>query len=204
MSLAGIDPVEGGAREWWNSTWLLGALVLLALCLWVRRSRAAVVTVKNSTPQSRAPSGMPLTLAAALARTVDAEIPVTLASAAAVPYDNEEVQQVLQLVLDRVNSFGQRLSFIAGQWKVHKTLDAYKTVGYEATFNAHDAATTVGVRLRASVLVPADNKVYVRSLVLSDAAEAPGGGGVAAAVLGSGPEYARFQSPAEVLRAFVS
>ena len=199
----------------------LVVLAVLAAALWARYRVVApepVTTVANpaaATPV-RALPGTPDALAAALTRAVDAVVPAPLEAAEArqVLYDQREAEQVVKAVVERVNerSNDVHLAFIPGGLTCRKTTAARRawtggaasdTNEYDLAFNAHETSRCFGVRLRADVLVPSDNRLYVRSLRF-DTAEDMGGGvpGVSADLPGGRLEQpARVRTPGEVLRA---
>jgi hypothetical protein len=104
-------------------------------------------------------------LESVLASVVDLSPPVSaLTMRDSVPYTDEEIRQIVSNVLARINDQGAwdlRLVALDG---VSKTVDSYKTLLYEITFAAYSPPRNIGIKMTTSVLVPASNVMYVRSL----------------------------------------
>jgi hypothetical protein len=118
---------------------------------------------------------LPATLAAAMAASVDAVIPAKLIGAPAVVTDSdpEESMELARAVVNRVNAVAQVGSVhlsLTNVDSVAKTSDAYKTVFYDIVFNAYEVVTNVGVRIFASLVIPATKAgtMYVRELRTAD------------------------------------
>lgn len=118
---------------------------------------------------------LPKTLAAALAASVDATIPAKLVGAPTIATDSdpEESAALARAVVQRVNSVADPASVqvsLTTVDSVTKTSDAYKTVFYDIVFNAYEVVTNIGVRIFASLVIPATTTgtMYVRTLRTAD------------------------------------
>lgn len=161
----GAPEAISGSRPRWHTIAVIAVVLGAAWWVWKRHAKAAPdVPVQANTPAPVDPlPGISPNIVTKLARVPDAQIPVVMTSGASVQYGDDEVRQVIRLVLDRLNSMGERVSLIQ-LTSASKTLDSYKTVAYDIVFFAHDARENVGMLLSLSALVPVSGKLYVRSL----------------------------------------
>ena len=118
---------------------------------------------------------LPKTLAAAIAASIDSAIPAKLIGAPTIAADSdpEESAALARAVVQRVNSVAHaesvQLSLTAVD-SVAKTSDAYKTVFYDIVFNAYEVVSNIGIRMFASLVIPAtaSGTMYVRALRTAD------------------------------------
>lgn len=167
-----VSPAAAAAAEApsginWPLAVTIAALALVVWWVWRERSKTKpeVPLVPNVTPPPVPPPGIPLTLAEKMAKVVDTAIPVVMTSGSTVPYDDDEINQLVRRVLARLNAMGESVSLI----KVvssSKTQDSYKTVSYEIVISAFDSKSTVGLMLTISALVPVSGTLYVRTFKL--------------------------------------
>jgi hypothetical protein len=125
---------------------------------------------KSSSEEQQQNPALPKTLATAIAASIDAEIPAKLVGAptAVTDSDPEESAALARAVVERVNANSGPDVYLTltNVDSVAKTSDAYKTVFYDIVFNAYEVRTNVGVRLFASLVIPATTTgtMYVREL----------------------------------------
>lgn len=112
-------------------------------------------------------------LDAVLAGVLDTALPVTPSPMReSVPYTDEEIRQIVDNVLARVNdvsdsSWDLRLVALDG---IRKTVDGYKTLLYELSFAVYSPPRNIGIKLSATVVVPPTNMMYVQQLHTFNAA----------------------------------
>lgn len=193
-------PVSSQSSLSWRNIALLVALAFVVWWVWRRHARKMPdVKLERNTPApvTQLP-GVPATLITHLAQTTDSQIPVVMTAGNQVPYDDEDIKQVVRYGLDRLNLLGQKVSLIQVV-SAAKTSDSYKTVAYDIVFSAYDGRENVGVKLSLSVLVPLSGKLYIRSFKMfntpSEKDAGPPGPGA-----DSQAEFARYEDPVSVLR----
>lgn len=178
-------------RVSWRVVAVVAALALLAW--WVLRRPPATAVPElpmrpNATPQPAPLPGVPLSLSTKMAMVVDTQIPVVMTSGTPVPYDDDDIRQVVRSVLAKLNAMDESVTVIQVV-SASKTQDSYKTVAYDVVASVHDAKENVGMLLDVSALVPVSGKLYVRKLqmhnkapdtVAGPEAREGGGGGLAA------------------------
>lgn len=153
------------ARFGWRTVAVLAVLAWVVWWVW-RRQGPRVPTVElqpNTAPPPPPLPGVPLTLTAKMAKVVDTQIPVVMTSGTSVPFDEDDIRQVVRVVLARLNALDESVSFIQ-QVSASKTQDSYKTVAYDLVVSVHDAKENVGLTLAISVLVAVSGTLYVRKL----------------------------------------
>jgi hypothetical protein len=117
-----------------------------------------------------------------LADLVDRSLPAS-AAGQHVPHDAQEIRGLLVRVVGRINARhpGLRLSLVSFD-NVKKTLDAYKTLRYDADVHVHSAAKAFSSRLTVGVDVTPDGKEFIRALrvhgAAKDESDVRGSGGV--------------------------
>ena len=184
----------------WRNIAVIAALAFIVWFVWNRMARKAPeVRLERNTP---APvdllPGVPQTLVTHLAQTTDEAIPVVMTAGKAVPYDDDDIRQVVRQALDRLNSLGEKVTFIQVV-SASKTVDSYKTVAYEVVFSAYDGRENVGVKLSLSALVPVSGKLYLRAFTMFNT---PGQKDAGPPGPGADPraEFAAYEDPVSVLR----
>lgn len=99
-----------------------------------------------------------------LQRVLDSAVPAS-AAGESVPYTEDEVRALLLRVVQRINARTPDLQLVlVGFDNVTKTVDAYKTLRYEADVQVHSSAKMYSSRLTAGVDVGSDGKEYIREL----------------------------------------
>ena len=193
------DPTGGGLD--WRTVAVIAALALVVWWVWKERSKTKpdVAMRPNVSPAPVPPPGIPLDLSSKMARVVDTAIPVVMTSGRPVPYDEDEVGQLVRRVLARLNSMGENVSLIK-VISVSKTQDSYKTVTYDLVISVFDATNNVGMMLTVSILIPVSGAMYVREFRLyhRDGAVERGPNAASDPSLGTGG-FAAFEDPAAVL-----
>lgn len=129
-------------------------------------------------------------------RVADANIPVVMTSGSTVPYGDKEIKDVVSHALGRLNAMGEHvvpIQIVSSS----KTIDSYKTIAYEVTFNAHDFTSNVSMLLSLSALVPVSGQVYVRSLRMSSTSSDANAG--PAAGNPEDVEFATYEDPVAAL-----
>jgi hypothetical protein len=139
----------------------------------LKRSEPIVLPSPHATqPQN---PGLPRTLAEAMLASIDVNIPAQLVGAPAIATDSDpqESLALAKAVTERVTSRaapGTVNLSVTNVDSVAKTSDAYKTVFYELMFNAYEAVTNVGVKLFATLIIPASKTgtMYIHTLRTAD------------------------------------
>lgn len=141
------------------------------------------------TPKERSP------LAAHLAKAVDTGIPAaSIAGGEDVPFSNDEVRGVLRRVIDRVNALNRGLDLALISFdNVHKTVDAYKTLKYEADAQVHSVSRMYSSRFTAEVDISPKNAMYIRALTVHNSAVDTSDVAAGTVSLGEHERYAPFE-----------
>lgn len=126
-------------------------------------------------------------LAPYLDKAVDRLVPAAVgAGGQSLPHDDEEIKLVLSRVVHRINARSPDLQLTLVSFdNVKKSVDAYKSLRYEADMQVHSVTKMFSSRVAAQVEVTSGGKEYVRSLRVQNAkadtdGPAPSGGSIAA------------------------
>jgi len=98
-----------------------------------------------------------------LARAIDLAVPAP-SPGEAVPYDTQEVKDVINTVLARVNGRSGLDLVLVSMDAVHKTVDRFKTLSYSADVVVYSKAKALGAKLTAAVDVTSRGTLYVKVL----------------------------------------
>jgi hypothetical protein len=159
-----------------------------------RKAPRPAATAAAAGPKSAAGPRSASPLSPYLAKALDGMVPAATA-AESVPYTDDEVRGLLTRVVGRVNARSPGLDlFLVSFDNVKKTIDAYKTLRYEADVQVHSKARMYSSRLTAVVDVSSAGREYVRDLRVH-AAALPGAADVRAAseVAAASDAYATFE-----------
>lgn len=178
--------------DWWLVTIALVAVVVLGIDIARRgRSRAGVGVAPAPLAAREAytqvavprrfeqPTALPQPddrhpLAPALARAVDATVPVqhSPAGGEAVPHSAAETAEVVAFVVARVNQRTPGLGLVAvASGNVRKTVDAYKTLLYQVDVHVHSAARGYSAVFTADVVSAAGGARYLKAARVHAAAK---------------------------------
>lgn len=111
----------------------------------------------------------------------------------AVPYDAEEVKDVMRGVVERINRRSPLDLSLLSVDGVRKTVDRYKNLRYEASLTAYSKTKNVGSKLGVVVEVTPDGRELVKSLRVQNAARDNSSGISACNDIGTEEKYAAFQ-----------
>lgn len=197
----------------WSLLALTGALAILVGVLLLRSpaarpgvaARASAREAFQTAARAKAPDGdrlahVPLPgdrspLAPHLARAVDVGAPAaSTAGGEDVPFSNDEVREVLRRVVARINGVNKGLDLALVSFdNVRKTVDAYKTLRYEADAQVHSVAQMYSSRFTATVDITSSNAMYIRGLSVHSAAKDTSGVAAGTAALAAHERYAPFE-----------
>lgn len=137
----------------------------------------------SPTPVPVAPTPMPVPttrgdpLSTAMSRVIEpaaaAAAPGTgLAPGEEVPYDKEEVHNLMGIVVGRINERDPELELhLITVDAIRKTVDPYKTLNYEADMTVYSKGRNVTSRVAVAVSVALSGRVVVRRLAMQSAAK---------------------------------
>lgn len=187
----------------WGLAIVLLMLAVLAVKTWRSpgdgargEAYTAIVGVKRRYAQKRVPNPAlndgrgPL--APYLAGVLDPTLPPS-APGEGVPWTNDELREVADHVVGRINAQNPALRLqVVSLDNVKKTVDAYKTLHYEADVQVHSVTRMFSSRLTIKVDMSSGGRLYVRAVSTHNAEPDTSGilpilGGV------SGETYAKFQ-----------
>lgn len=152
------------------------------------------VTRRYAQPRVPNPAASPQSpLAPYLSGVVDATLP-PFAAGEGVPWTLEEVREVMEGVVNRINTQNQALRLeVVSLDNITKTVDAYKTLHYEADVQVHSVTRMFSSRMTIKVDTTPNGKVFVRSVDIHNASKDTSG--ILPALDGArGETYASFKS----------
>lgn len=188
----------------WGLAIVLLVLAVLAVKKWPSPGVAArgeaytsIVGVKRRYAQKRVPNpaltdGRGGPLAPYLSAVLDPTLPPS-APGEGVPWSNDEMREVADHVVGRINAQNPALRLqVVALDNVKKTVDAYKTLHYEADVQVHSVTRMFSSRLTIKVDLSSGGRLYVRGVSAHNAERDTSG---ILPILGgaSGETYATFQ-----------
>lgn len=129
------------------------------------------------TPTTPTPTPMPVPttrgdpLSTAMSRVIEPAAAVA-APGEEVPYDKEEVHNLMGIVVGRINERDPELELhLITVDAIRKTVDPYKTLNYEADITVYSKGRNVTSRVAVAVSVALSGRVVVRRLAMQSAAK---------------------------------
>lgn len=134
-------------------------------------------------------------LAPSLAKAVDPLVPQQGGSVEAVAHADQEIKNVVQGVVHRVNIRSPDLGLtVVDITNVRKTVDSYKTIRYEADVGVHSTTKAYSSKIGVAVDMTAEGRTYIRGLKVHNAAKDNKAGGAAPSNgIGFEERYAAFE-----------
>lgn len=134
-------------------------------------------------------------LAPSLAKAVDPLVPQQGGSTEALPHADQEIKNVVQGVIHRVNVRSPNLGLtVVDITNVRKTVDSYKTIRYEADVGVHSTTKAYSSKIGIAVDMTAEGRTYIRAAKVHNAAKDNKIGGAAPSNgVGFEEKYATFE-----------
>lgn len=170
--------------------WIVIGIVLILLYVCRPKPNVALITQPVPASPVPAPSGVPLSLLQILQTVTDVQVPPMVAPVRDVPYDDEEIKQILRPLLAKINGLGANVVMVGNAVKASKTVDGNGMVQYTVTWSVYDARDNVSVLLTTTLLVTS-SAMYAKDVRLAT----PPPTNDSLGTLSKDVEYAEFVDP---------